>query len=653
MKQLFHNKLIQMRSPVASRQMEALTEIEQQWDDSRIQKFCTFLDHIDDPAAASIAPVLARATTPELIFVLCRFALRDDAFLQKTVLRLLQAASTSLRADCAVILLQKSADPPVRRAACELLASAGNDGRKEILFEALAEREPPEVIRAALEAVRELRYAAAMPHLCTLLERTQSTDLLADTLNTLAALPPSPHFPSATIIRLLQSAPETRIREAAAFALGSSPAPAHCDALIAILRNDRESNALRCAAARALQSCDSAETITALLETCTKTADIPLTLTCKQALQAMSPDTVVDLAGSQLNSQQPRMRMEAAILLGELAINESYPLLKQHYTHETNQVVKAALLEAIGSMHQAHPDVIDLLLSAMHDAPVIAYTAVSTLGEQLNDEILPRFINELADTNNSAYWEGALSALLLYVRSNKLPNALLEQIIALLNSPHRHQAWLAAEVCGWMSMREAATPLVAALEQNSHDENLHLVIARALMHLFQNDLLALAEWLAPERLQPLASIINREVDLGRTGQQLIRRLAEFAAQDYPGSIEALYACAQLEPQEFAAATDDVEAEAIPHMLRIWRELDPRQKRKAPLKWEHWLSSIDPRLRRNALEYLDTAEGAFYLPAVIDLATNDTDLTLRLLARDTVRRLLTPPPPSPWERFGEK
>ena len=429
------------------------------------------------------------------------------------------------------------------------------------------------------------------------------------------------------------------VQTAAITALGSTGNTAFVDPLLEILGNRRRPAQIQRTAAIALGDFSTEKVAKTLLQNCIRTDDVALALACKQTLQKLSRAIVLKTTSELMEGAPPALRLEMAILLGELALPESYtPLLKQFST-ESHPALRAALIEALAQIdcEQAFP----LLLEALSEHNAVSYAALSALGDHLSAEHLLPLMDHLRTLDDTTYWEAALSSLVLFGRANGIPPRLKDTLVHLFNCPHRHVAWLAAEVVGWMSLREITGDLVARMELDKEESYLHTVICRAIMRLFQNNLSSLADWLAPDHLRPLALIISREVDLGRTALQLLRRLAVFCAEAYPGSQEALLAAARLDPVEFAATANDVTPECVPSILQVWTQLTAKEKKAAPLNWEQWLLSSDPRLRRAAMEFIDMSCGIPHLALLTDIAFNDPDVFLRDLAREAIRRIVRP------------
>jgi len=634
MKELFYHMMSELRSPVNSRQVDALTTLEKEWPEQQIKKFTHFLNQVDDAAALTLCPVLAQATEPVLISVLGAFACRTDPYLQKTAIKTLAAVPGSIRVEALAALITNES-PALRKAACELYGSAEHDGKKQPLLDVLTDT-APEVLMAALDAIRHLRFREATDSLKVLLTQTNNEDVILHALDTLATIPNPASFPTQQVIDYLFAGKSKTIGCAAAHALSALQTTLHSEALLNMLAREKAPLSIRSAAAEALAKFNELRVIEALLTTCTHSHDTALVLSCRQSLRSADPDTVIRIAEKVFTEKVPELCVETACLLTDLALPKSTAMLKRHFAMEGDPAVRAALLEAY-TVSSGGEDT-NLLLSAMRDEPTVAYTAIFALGNHLNEQILPAFINELYQLNKDACWEAALSSLIHYARSNRLPNTLRPLLIQLFNAPHRHVCWLAADLAGWMSTHEIAPDLVTALENKAFDNNMRTVLARSIMRLYQNDLLSLVESLQPDHLIPLAYIIEQEVELGRNSLQLIRRLSECCAKGIPGSQEALSAAAELDPAEFAACTENVEPECTPFMLRVWVNLNEQQKEKAPLKWDRWLTSPDPRMRRAALLFLDRSNGTPFLNNLVDIAISDSAIELRKLAKIALRKV---------------
>ena len=150
--------------------------------------------------------------------------------------------------------------------------------------------------------------------------------------------------------------------------------------------------------------------------------------------------------------------------------------------------------------------------------------------------------------------------------------------------------------------------------------------------------MALAEAVGEERLGFLAEVIAGRRDLGDTGAQLCRYLAEACGRGAPGAWEALSAAAGVEPACLPGALGDCSDAAAEAVVRAWREQPDERRAAAPIDLPALLGAPGARVRAAALQTLDSSSRKEFLVRAVDMALGDTDIEVREQARQAARRI---------------
>lgn len=632
-----HQMLQDLLAPTSGRQVEALLKMEQEWTGEEVTRFSLFLNECDDSVCVDLCPVLGKSKNARVIHVLATFANRDSQPLQRAALQALQqvAAPTRVHELCALL---KSSYVKVRKEACLLMGTAGNEGRRPELLHMLRDEEDV-VVLAALDAIKRLDFSDAVPEMEQLMLRSRNSGILLAAIQTMQVVLAG-KLPAETLISLLQDeALSTEVRCAAGQALGGKRVAAAKVPLLHVLTSDAAVE-IRCAAARALHVFTDTDVTTQLLRVSCSSREVSLKLACGHSLKEMPGSSLLKVCSDYLNTAELQQRLEIVILMGEIGNADAAVMLHRHLDEESSEAVRAACVESISALEGSASR--DFLMKQMEKEPVVAYAALSAITELLDESFVETFVHRLAELDNDVYWEAALSALSLRGRSSRLPSTIYAELTPLFSCPHRHVAWLAADVAGWLRDKEITAALVDSMV-DLDDENFRIVVTRTLRNIYRDDLLALVNGLAPGHLRPLEYIIRYSTDLGRYPSAVISRLAECAHEGYEGSRRALFEAGQLDPESFVSASEQVRIGYIPVLAEIWTTFPAKIRRSAPFHWEKWLTSPSNQLKLYALSYIDNNTGKQQLRQLIDMAMTEADAELRRAARRATRRVINAEP----------
>jgi len=630
MNERFHSMLRDMRNPVKSRRREALMRLEREWEPEEIGRFCEYVRDLDPASCVDLCAVLADARTPGLVDLLGEYALRPEDFLRRRALAALEGIPGALRVNCLVRLLE-SPDPAVREQACSLLGVSGSQGPRSDLVLRL-EDESAAVIVAALKALEKLDCRDAAHEVKALLGH-EDAGVCVQAMEALVALAPGGEFPTRMIVEKLAQGATPDVRTAAAWALGMRPSEEGRLALLRKLETPDEDEVLSAITA-ALAACRDVTVVRALLTWSARTRRPAVALNCRRALNSLSEEMILGVCEEMLGHEEVSVRLETAVLLGELSLEGASRVLSARLETEPDAVVRAALTEALGNA--GRPESWDQVRNCVAREPVAAYAALAALGALLDEEHLDDFIALFGELANDTYREAALSRLTLYGRARGLPDSLRALLSPLLAGEHGTVACLAAEAAGWLRGDEAGVELLAAMEARQEEE-FALVASEAALRLFKGDLLALVRAAQGRHLGAVARVIGYARELGAGAEQVMGELAALCAQGAQGGRAALEAAASTAPEALVSCMGGLAAGPLREAIRAWQLLPDLVRERAPVDWLGLLRSEEAGIRQAALETLDPDSGMGLLPLLVDISISDADIEVREKARQATRR----------------
>ena len=630
MKELFHETLKALRHPVKTRRRGALMALEREWDAEEIARLCSQLRDLNPAAAVEICDVLADATAAPLIELLADFALKDDVLLQGRALRALESIPGPLRANGAKRLLASAAED-VREKACELLGSSGLSAPSQELAQRL-EDPSPKVVLAALEAMRLLDAAESADQVAAVLKHPDEA-VRVRAIEALVDIAAPKEFPAGRAVEILRSGDSTGVRVAAAWALGMRPKPNSQQALLDALGSDDDLE-VRCAAATALGSYEDPEVARILLRISAQSSQMAISLNCRKAVNHMREDLVLAACREMMEEDDPVIRLETVMTLGELSLEGAADELLARIDTEWHPVVRAAIVEALGVSGRAASW--DKVRACVNDSMLVAYAAVAALGALLDGERLEDYLAMMDELGSNTLREAALSRLNLYGRARGLPPSASPVIVPLIASRNASVAYLAADAAGLIGEATVAMDLLASLRER-REEDFTEIVAESIARVCQGQAFPLIEVTGDKYLPELASVIRRTRDLGRGAREVCRRLAGYCAQGASGSREALAAAGEANPEALVSVMAELPAEPAKAAAEVWVSLPEDQRERAPMNWTAMLRSPAPGVRRVALEAMDRDAGLGLLPLLVDMAISDPGPDVRDAARLATRR----------------
>ena len=617
--------------PVGTRRREALRELEHEWSRDEVAGFCSFARTLTSSKAFRLCEILAEASLPELVDVLGSYAGAGDETLRHRAVVALESVPASSSSPCLVRLLDAK-DAVVRENACRLLGGTGDVRCVPDLLKRLKDGDRNVVI-AALDALRRLRPEEGIPEVSVLFEHPDE-ETRVRAVRAFAELAPAAKLPWRRLAALLGPETPESVRVAAAWALGVRPTPGGKSALLDALANE-QAPVVRAEVAAALGAYSEEAVAHALLTASSTADDVSVSLGCQRALNQMQESVVLAVCGRMLAEDDIAVQLEAAAALGGLSFEGAPDMLSERLKAERRPLARAAIVEALGRI--GRPDAWDMLRPCMREDLIVAYAAASALGGMLNKARLDDYVALLAQAEEETLQEALLKRLALYGRSRELPGFLTDILTPILGRDHRNTAVLAAEIFGDVRGDRAVDALLDARLETT-DAEIARAASGALLAIFGGDAMALAEAVGDERQGFVAEVIAGRRDLGDTGAQLCRYLAEACGRGAPGAWEALSAAAGVEPACLPAALGDCSDAAAEAVVRAWREQPDERRAAAPIDLRALLRAPGARVRAAALQTLDSSSRKEFLVRAVDMALGDTDIEVREQARQAARRI---------------
>ncbi len=624
-----HAALQALLDPVASHRREVLLELEHHWPVEELRRFAVTARACDVPISIELCTVLAGCTATPLVELLGAWAAAGETALRSRALAALENVPPARRVRTVLTLLTHD-DAVVIVSACKLLGAGGDRGVGPELVKLLSHVERS-VVRAALSAVRQLQWKDATAAVQPLLNHADVT-VQEQAIEALVELAPSEGFPAVAVASLLDAGRVPPVRTKAAWALGQRPYDACRAAVVEALLSDDDLG-VRCAAARALSAYPHPEVVLVLLRKCSRSSQMAVALACRRALDGMDEHTVLATCQELLSDDNVSTRLETAGTLGKLSFATARRLLEERLGAEREPVVRAALVEALGT--GGWRDSWPLIRACVREPALVAYSAVTALGTLLTTEKLPDFAALLHECDDDVVRESVLSRLALYGRTKPLPAALMDPIAVLLEQPRL--ALAATECLGLTDHPQAVERLVAAVDATRPPELLDALVAAALKR-FNGRVGLLLDRLITN-LPAARLLLSRVSSLGDDAVGLLLRLSARVEANDPGAEAALAAAAAVEPEVIPAAIHRASERSAVALVMAWRKLADAARARAPLDVERLLHAPYPGLRALALDLVDPAKAERFLPLVVDIALADTDESVRQRARSAAKRLV--------------
>lgn len=626
------NWLQALRNPVPTRRRDSLTQLENLAPDD-IAAFAQQAQDVDVSIALDLCNVLSGATRQPLVNLLGAWAMRKHPGLREQALRALSVVPAAPRRQCLRRLLD-APEAKIRAEACRLLGEAGGQSSRNLLLDKLADPAPA-VPFAALEALDRLQITDATQAIQRCLSHGSSS-VRDRAIRALVTLARGRAFPTSTICKHLEEDASLEVKLAACWALEKRPSPEAQPLLLSVLENARDTS-LRVAAATALVSYPQDAVIEQLMHATVNDATPAVALACGRTMRQMPEDLVIRVAHRLLPHAEPMVRMEAASMLSGLGYESVCQLLIERLDSEPDDVVRAALIEALG--HVGRLEAWDPIYALVEKDPIVAYPAMDALAELMDHEHAEAFAAILSKREEVTLREAVLRRLAIYGRANGLPRGLFDRLKGFFSCDDSKLALLALQAARHMHEEGDAVVVLQAIESLQDDAALEAAALTAL-HLADDSVFTLYQTGGPERLSALNEVLRRLDEIDDSAPQLLRQLALQAAKGTTGAQACLDATVRLSPESLLPVLEQAEPEAVEVLLGIWHELPSHLQRRAPVDLTRLLQSESALVRTKCLSIIEAPVADKVLFGITDLAITDSDPAVQERATDLLGKLLT-------------